>query len=202
MLLFVHQNTSDRQDMFIKRKWTAEAMKELAAATRGANSRTPGELHVLRMPHHLPDRGLERRPIMGEASAADSSSSIAAQIPNFGMALKGLFDLWLDERLPSLKEDMDRRYAADTIGKVRLLVSRLGFPEQIRRIMARVEDGGLVEILVVHKYESPGEAIDAVRRDFRVVDPAVPGAYFEFTYVESERFEEADFSGFVDVLAW
>ena len=188
--------------MLIKRKWTAEAMTEPAAATNGANFRTAGELQVLRMRHHLPDRGLGRRPVAGEAAVAGSPSSVAAQIPNFGMALKGLFDLWLDERLPSLKEDMHRRHAADTIGKIRILVSRLGFPEQIRRIMARVEDGGLVEILVVHKYESPGEAVDAVRRDFRAVDPAVPGAYFEFTYVESERFEEADFPGFVDVLAW
>ena len=187
--------------MFITGEWAAEAMAEQAAAAGRASSRAADGRQALRMRHHLPDRGSGRRPVVGEAASAGQAGSIAEQIPNFDRVLKGMFDRWLDERLPSLKEDVYRRHAADTIDKIRILVSRLSFPERILRIMARVEDGGLVDILVVHKCESPGEAIDAVRRDFRAVDPAVPGAHFEFTYVEHGRFEEADFGGFVDVLA-
>lgn len=175
-------------------------MAEPAAAGR-ASSRAADWRQAPRVRYHLPYGGSGRRPVTGEAASGGRAGSIEDRISNFDRALKGVFDLWLDERLPSLKEDVYRRHAADTIDKVRILVSRLSFPEQILRIMARTEDGGLVDILVVHKCKSPGQAVEAVRRDFRAVDPAVPGAHFEFAYVKHRRFEEADFDGFVDVLA-
>ena len=90
--------------------------------------------------------------------------------------------------------------AGDVIRKVGILVSRFGFPEQITRVMARVEDGGLVQILIVHRYESHSEAIDVVREDFGAFDDDVPGAYFEFTYARSDGFNPGDFRDFVDVL--
>ena len=88
----------------------------------------------------------------------------------------------------------------DVIGKIGAFVSGLHFPEQISRVMARPSGGGLVEILIVHDYDSHGEAIDVVREDFGFTEGDIPGAYFEFSYVESAQFEAEDYRGFVDVL--
>lgn len=86
------------------------------------------------------------------------------------------------------------------ITQVRDFVAGLHFPERISRVMARPGVGGSVEMLVVHEYETHGEAIKAARVDFGAVEDRVPGAYFEFFYVKSEQFEAEDYVGFVDVL--
>lgn len=91
--------------------------------------------------------------------------------------------------------------APDLIGKIGAFVSGLHFPEQISRVMARPSDGDLVEILIVHDYDSHGEAIDVVREDFGATEADIPGAYFEFSYIESGQFAAKDYRGFVDVLA-
>ena len=115
--------------------------------------------------------------------------------------LKRELDSWLDERLAHFKEELSGSgVAPDVIEKVKAFVSGLHFPEQIVRVMAHVQRGGVVEMLVVHEYESAGEAICAVREDFGATESDVPGAYFEFTYVESDQFEAGDFRDFVDVL--
>lgn len=105
-----------------------------------------------------------------------------------------------DPRLGPRRPDPPGRGSADEVlRKVGILVSRFRFPEQIARVMARVEGGGTVRILIVHRYESHGEAIDVVREDFGAFDDDVPGAYFEFTYARSEGFDAGDFRDFVDV---
>ena len=128
----------------------------------------------------------------------DVTAQIARQSAKI---LKRELDSWLDERLAHFKEELSGSgVAPDAIEKVRAFVSRLRFPEQITRVMAHVERGGVVEMLVVHEYESHGEAICVVRRDFGATESDVPGAYFEFAYVKSDQFEAGDFRDFVDVL--
>ena len=101
----------------------------------------------------------------------------------------------------SCKEDLPGIGAApDVIGKIGAFVSGLHFPKQIRKVMARLGGGDLVEILIVHDYDSHGEAIDVVREDFGSTEGDIPGAYFEFSYVESGQFAAEDYRGFVDVL--
>ena len=92
-----------------------------------------------------------------------------------------------DPRLggPRLHDPPGSDAADEVIRKVGILVSRFRFPEQITRVMACVEAGGTVQILIVHRYERHSEAIDVVREDFGAFDDDVPGAYFEFTYARS-----------------
>lgn len=84
--------------------------------------------------------------------------NIPVMIPSDMSVFKNLVDRCIDERLPSIKEELHHGHMEDVIGRVRALVSRFRFPEQIRKIMARVGAEGTVEIVVAHRYQSPGEA--------------------------------------------
>lgn len=161
---------------------------------------------ALEMEGYFSDPNLERQPSTEKAPTAGMKlyvpDDVMAQIAQQSIKiLKREFDSWLDERLKHFKEELSGNgVAPDVIEKVRAFVSSLRFPEQITRVMAHVERRGLVEMLVVHEYESHGEAICVVRRDFGAVEGSVPGAYFEFNYVKSAQFEAGDFRDYVDVL--
>lgn len=181
-------------------------MSEPERKTGAANLTTSDSSDTaLEMEGYFSDPNLERRPSMESPTVGMKlyvPDDVMAQIAQQSVKiLKREFDSWLDERLEYFKEELSGNgVAPDVIEKVKAFVSSLRFPEQITRVMAHVERGGLVEMLVVHEYESHGEAICAVRKDFGAVESSVPGAYFEFTYVKSAQFEAGDFRDFVDVL--
>ena len=56
-------------------------------------------------------------------------------------------------------------------------------------------------MLVVHEYETHGEAVEAARGGIGAVEDGVPGARLEFCYVRSDQFAAKDYPGFVDVLS-
>ena len=154
------------------------------------------------MYNYLAGRGSRRRPAAEDDATVGKRpylpNSTAPQIVDYAQTMKNGFDSQLYER-PGRPDPLGGDSADEVIRKVGILVSRFGFPEQITRVMAHVEGGGTVQILIVHQYERHSEAIDVVREDFGAFEDDVPGAYFEFTYARSEGFDPADFRDFVDV---
>ena len=151
----------------------------------------------------LTDHGSRRRPSAADAATVGQRpylpNGTAPQIADYAQTPKSGFGSQLYERPGHPGDPPGGDAADDVIRKVGILVSRFRFPEQITRVMACVEGGGTVQILIVHRYESHSEAIDVVREDFGAFDDDVPGAYFEFTYARSEGFDPGDFRDFVDV---
>ena len=104
----------------------------------------------------------------------------------------------LSKTLLSLKKQLSDVVTSSVVQRARRLASEMVVPGQVSRVMAGVE-GSSVHIVTVHNYESPGTAIVDTKKYLDSIEDGVPGAYFEFSYVHSERFAADDFGGFVDL---
>lgn len=149
-----------------------------------------------------PGLNLKRRQAAKDTEAAKEylylSDATMAQIADQNdKLLKKGFDSWLERQ----RSFMDGSAGApEEIAQIRGLASVLNFPERISRVMARPEGEGAVHVIVVHEYETHGEAFEASRICFGAVEDGVPGSRLGFSYVKSEQFEAKDYLGFVDVL--
>ena len=154
------------------------------------------------MERDSPGLNLKRRQAAKDIEAAEErlylSDAAMAQIADQnGKLLKKRFDSWVKEQRSFMEGTAG---ASGPIAQVRDLVSGLDFPERISRVMARPEGGDDVHLIVVHEYETHGEAFEASKFCFGAVQDGVPGSSLGFSYVKSERFAAEDYLGFVDVL--
>ena len=144
---------------------------------------------------------MKRRQATKDTAAAEErlylSDAVMAQIADQnGKLLKKGFGSWVKEQ----RSFTESAGASEEIAQIRGLVSGLDFPERISRVMARPEGGGDFHMIVVHEYETHGEAFEASKRCFGAVQDGVPGSRLGFSYVKSESFAAEDYLGCVDVL--
>ena len=126
-----------------------------------------------------------------------SEATMAQIADQNGKILKRDFDAWVKTQRSFMDGSAG---ASEEITQIRSFVSGLNFPERISRVMARPEGEGAAHVIVVHEYETHGEAFEASRICFDAVEDGVPGSRLGFSYVKSEQFEAKDYLGFVDVL--
>ena len=148
-----------------------------------------------------PGLNLKRRQATKDIAAAEEclylSDATMAQIADQnGKLLKKGFDSWVKEQRSFMDGSAG---ASEEIAQIRSSVSGLNFPERISRVMARPEGDGAVHVIVVHEYETHGEAFEASKICFGAVEDGVPGSRLGFSYVKSEHFAAEDYLGFVDV---
>lgn len=99
-----------------------------------------------------------------------------------------------DRKAPQFERPNDA--VADLI-KAR--ISSMRFPDRISGVMVRAADGDAISVMMVHRYESHSEAIDASGQNADAIEDGFPDEDFEFLYVKSERLAEEDSEGFVNV---
>ena len=107
-------------------------------------------------------------------------------------------EVGLSKTLRSLKKQLSDVVTSSVVQRARHLASEMVVPGQVSKVMADIE-GSSVHIVIVHNYESPSTAIVDTKKYLNSIEDGVPDAYFEFSYVHSERFAAEDFSDFVDL---
>lgn len=189
--------------MLITRKLAQDKVSEPEGRGEDAGLSGCGAGTMARMENRPPDLNLERwHAAKGTAAAEEGpylSDADMAQIADQNAEiLKKRFDSWIERQRCFVEEPAG---VSEAVAQIKESVLPLRFPERISRVMARPEGGGSVQMLIVHEYETHGEAVEAAEGSFDAIEDGVPGARLAFCYVKSDQFAAEDYLGFVDVLS-